>query len=184
MAVAARERLRQSCRRRRLQGHGILVVAQDERAVRGENWYKRHRGRLGEPRIRRKSAMDIMATRARHSVPIDGNRLWSDVMALAAITDPERPYTRRSFSPRFLEGRKWLAEKFAAAGLRVRIDAAGNLIGRIGGQEDGARTIMLGSHSDTVPSGGRFDASPCSSPGSRSPARWAKPASACSMRST
>jgi hypothetical protein len=39
--------------------------------------------------------MDIMATRARHSVPIDGNRLWSDVMALAAITDPERPYTRR-----------------------------------------------------------------------------------------
>ncbi len=37
--------------------------------------------------------------------PIDQARLWDDLMALAAITDPERPYTRRSFSPRFLEGR-------------------------------------------------------------------------------
>jgi beta-ureidopropionase / N-carbamoyl-L-amino-acid hydrolase len=88
---------------------------------------------------------------------IDGERLWADLMALASITDPERPYTRRSFSPRFLEGRRWLAEKFAAAGLNVRIDAAGNLIGRREGQEPRARTIMLGSHSDTVPSGGRFD---------------------------
>ena len=88
---------------------------------------------------------------------IDGKRLWDNLMDLAAITDPDRPYTRRSFSPRFLEGRAWLAQKFAAAGLSVRIDPAGNLIGRREGAQADARAIMVGSHSDTVPAGGRFD---------------------------
>ena len=78
-------------------------------------------------------------------------------MALAAMTDPERPYTRRSFSPLFLEGRAWLARQFAAAGLAVRIDAAGNLIGRLGGKIPELGVLAIGSHSDTVPSGGRFD---------------------------
>jgi N-carbamoyl-L-amino-acid hydrolase len=91
------------------------------------------------------------------TLSIDAGRIWEDVMALAAITEPDRPYTRRSFSPRFLEGRQWLADRFAAAGLDVRIDTAGNLIGRAVGADRDARTIMVGSHSDTVPSGGRFD---------------------------
>jgi beta-ureidopropionase / N-carbamoyl-L-amino-acid hydrolase len=91
------------------------------------------------------------------NLPLDADRLWADVMALAAITEPDRPYTRRSFTPRFLEGRAFLAERFAAAGLKVRIDSAGNLIGRREGTDPAAGTIMIGSHSDTVPSGGRFD---------------------------
>ncbi len=89
--------------------------------------------------------------------PIDSDRLWDDLMALAAITDPDKPYTRRSFSPLFLAGRDWLKRRFEEAGLAVRLDAAANLIGRLEGAEQGAPTIMLGSHSDTVPSGGRFD---------------------------
>ncbi len=89
--------------------------------------------------------------------PIDGDRLWADLMGLAAITDPDKPYTRRSFSPLFLKGREWLAQRFEAAGLRVRMDAAANLIGRLDGTTPDAPVIMLGSHSDTVPSGGRFD---------------------------
>ena len=88
---------------------------------------------------------------------LDAERLWADVMALAAITDPNRPYTRQSFSPLFLEGRAWLARQFAAAGLAVRIDAAGNLIGRLGGENPELGVLAIGSHSDTVPSGGRFD---------------------------
>lgn len=91
------------------------------------------------------------------NLPIDGDRLWSDLMELAAITDPGMPYTRRSFSPRFLEGRAWLAKRFSEAGLAVRIDAGGNLIGRMDGTDARAGTIMIGSHSDTVPAGGRFD---------------------------
>ncbi|MBR1221632.1 Zn-dependent hydrolase [Bradyrhizobium sp. U87765 SZCCT0131] len=89
--------------------------------------------------------------------PIDSDRLWNDVMALGAITDPDRPYTRRSFSARFLEGRQWLRERFEAAGLSVRLDTGANVIARLEGSVPDAPPIMLGSHSDTVPSGGRFD---------------------------
>jgi len=91
------------------------------------------------------------------NLPIDGRRLWDDLIHLAEITDPAKPYTRRSFSPLFDEGRLWLRQRFEAAGLETRIDAAGNLIGRRAGSEPAAGTIMIGSHSDTVPSGGRFD---------------------------
>ena len=90
-------------------------------------------------------------------LPLDADRLWGDVMALAEITDPNRPYTRRSFSPLFLEGRAWLAKRLADAGLAVRIDAAGNLIGRLDGVDPSLGVLAIGSHSDTVPSGGRFD---------------------------
>jgi beta-ureidopropionase / N-carbamoyl-L-amino-acid hydrolase len=93
----------------------------------------------------------------RANLPIDVERLWADLMALAEMTDPDRPYTRRSFSPRFLEGREWLGRRFDTAGLRVRIDPAGNLIGRAECGNPNVGTIMIGSHSDTVPGGGRFD---------------------------
>jgi N-carbamoyl-L-amino-acid hydrolase len=93
----------------------------------------------------------------RADLPIDGARLWADVMALAEITDPARAYTRRSFSPFFLQGRAWLQRRFEEAGLEVRLDVGGNLIGRVEGSDPALGTIMLGSHSDTVPSGGRFD---------------------------
>ena len=50
-----------------------------------------------------------------------------------------------------------LAKRFAEAGLAVRIDTAGNLIGRLEGADPERGVIAVGSHSDTVPAGGRFD---------------------------
>jgi N-carbamoyl-L-amino-acid hydrolase len=91
------------------------------------------------------------------NLPVNQVRLWEDLMALAAITEPDKPFTRRSFTPMFLKGRDWLKARFEAAGLETRIDAAGNLIGRRAGRKPGAGSIVIGSHSDTVPSGGRFD---------------------------
>jgi len=91
------------------------------------------------------------------SLRIDGERLWEDLMALGAITEPERPYTRRSFSPLFDRGRAWLTERMREASLRTHVDAAGNLIGRRDGKDGVLPVIMIGSHSDSVPSGGRFD---------------------------
>ena len=44
-----------------------------------------------------------------------------------------------------------------AAGLTVRIDSFGNLIGRLQGQKPDAPILMTGSHLDTQPYGGRFD---------------------------
>jgi N-carbamoyl-L-amino-acid hydrolase len=94
---------------------------------------------------------------AKSNLPLDADRLWADIMALAEITNPARPYTRRSFTPLFLEGRALLEQRFADAGLATRIDTAGNLIGRIEGRDPSLGVIAIGSHSDTVPSGGRFD---------------------------
>lgn len=95
---------------------------------------------------------------------INRDRIADDLAALAAITDPDRLWTRRAFSPLFDQGRRWLAARFAAAGLAVSTDAGGNLLGRragTAGSQMGPRvglgTILLGSHSDTVPDGGRFD---------------------------
>ncbi|MGC1579347.1 MAG: Zn-dependent hydrolase, partial [Beijerinckiaceae bacterium] len=42
--------------------------------------------------------------RASTNLGVDGGRLWADIMALAKITDPGAPYTRRSFSKLFLDG--------------------------------------------------------------------------------
>ena len=49
---------------------------------------------------------------------IDSDRLWADLMALGDITEPDRPYTRRSFSPLFDEGRAWLTQRMRDAGLQ------------------------------------------------------------------
>ncbi len=93
----------------------------------------------------------------RTNLPVDPARIAAVIDGLAAITEPDRPYTRRAFSALFPQGRAFLAERFREAGLETRIDAAGNLIGRRPGLKPGSGTIMLGSHSDTVPDGGRFD---------------------------
>jgi N-carbamoyl-L-amino-acid hydrolase len=94
---------------------------------------------------------------ARTNLLVSAGRIAADIDALAAITEPERPYTRRAFSPMFARGRAWLTWRFAEAGLETRIDPAGNLIGRRAGSGPGRGVIMVGSHSDTVPDGGRFD---------------------------
>jgi allantoate deiminase len=43
------------------------------------------------------------------------------------------------------------------AGLAVRVDAVGNVIGRLESAKPNAKTLMIGSHVDTVPNAGRFD---------------------------
>jgi acetylornithine deacetylase/succinyl-diaminopimelate desuccinylase-like protein len=47
----------------------------------------------------------------------------------------------------------WLSE----AGLEVEVDGAGNLVGRLPGEEPGLPEVWSGSHLDSVPEGGRFD---------------------------
>jgi N-carbamoyl-L-amino-acid hydrolase len=88
---------------------------------------------------------------------IDSDQLWDDLMALGNITEPERPYTRRAFSPLFDSGRAWLTQRMRDTGLDTHVDAAGNLIGRLDGAHPSRPAIVVGSHSDSVPSGGRFD---------------------------
>lgn len=99
----------------------------------------------------------MSAPHANTPLKVDRDQLQKDFDALADLTEPGKPWTRRSFTAMFLKGRDYLARRFAEEGLSTGIDAAGNLVGRWPGRNAGAPVLMTGSHSDTVPSGGRFD---------------------------
>jgi N-carbamoyl-L-amino-acid hydrolase len=96
---------------------------------------------------------------------IDQARLWAMLEALSGHTDPAQRWTRRSFTPLYAEGRAWIAERMRDAGLEVSMDAGGNLVGRREGRVDGRSNasavalapLVTGSHTDTVPQGGRYD---------------------------
>lgn len=85
-------------------------------------------------------------------------RITRDIMKLAEFTSTEEPgYTRISFSEEDRRAREHLARLMEEeAGLTVGIDAVGNLIGRRQGKKQ-RPAIIIGSHTDTVMGGGRFD---------------------------
>ncbi len=88
---------------------------------------------------------------------INETRLWSTINDLAAITVEDQPWTRRSFTAKYNEGREWLMKQMRDSGLEVEIDEGSNVIGRLIGTEPDLPSIVIGSHTDTVPNGGRFD---------------------------
>ncbi|MGZ5487304.1 MAG: allantoate amidohydrolase [Candidatus Aminicenantales bacterium] len=86
---------------------------------------------------------------------IDNERLKRDLEELGRIgRDDHGGVSRPSFSAADLEARGWLKKKIEEAGLCYRQDGAGNQFGRL---ECAGKTIMAGSHIDTVPNGGMFD---------------------------
>ena len=88
-------------------------------------------------------------------ITINGERLRGDLEELGRIgRDANGGVNRPSFSAADFEAREWLKKKIEEAGLCYRQDGAGNQFGRI---ECSGRTVMAGSHIDTVPNGGMFD---------------------------
>ncbi len=85
-------------------------------------------------------------------------RLQSRIDALARFgANPEGGVSRVAFSDADLEGRAWLVGQMESLGLDVRVDAAGNVIGRRAGSDAGLAPILFGSHIDSVPGGGNYD---------------------------
>ena len=89
----------------------------------------------------------------------DPDRIKAVVDTLAAVTEPERPFTRLVFSDEYKEARTWLRSQFEGVGLECQIDAGGNLIGtrKAASNTSPPRKMIIGSHIDTVAAGGRFD---------------------------
>jgi N-carbamoyl-L-amino-acid hydrolase len=86
---------------------------------------------------------------------VDVGRIAADIEALRELTVPDRPYTRRAFTPIYAQGREWLSAAMKDAALHPELDAGGNLVGRSPAAE--RRTVAIGSHIDTVPDGGAYD---------------------------
>jgi N-carbamoyl-L-amino-acid hydrolase len=72
-------------------------------------------------------------------------------------TNPEGGVSRVAFSDADLAGRAYIMDLMREAGLSVRVDTAGNIIGRREGSEADLPVIMFGSHIDSVPGGGNYD---------------------------
>ncbi len=65
--------------------------------------------------------------------------------------------TRLAFSDEDRRAGEYIQDLMGQAGLAVRRDAFGNIIGRLEGAMPGAPAVATGSHLDTVPEGGRYD---------------------------
>jgi N-carbamoyl-L-amino-acid hydrolase len=89
---------------------------------------------------------------------INGPRLLADLAALAEIGGtPAGGVSRPAYGDLDIAARKTVREMMTAAGLTPRVDAAGNTFARRAGRTADSPPIIIGSHTDTVPDGGRFD---------------------------
>ena len=66
-------------------------------------------------------------------------------------------HTRMAFSNEDVKGRKLFTSWAEKLGMTCRMDEAGNLIARMDGQDNSLPAILMGSHLDTVPDGGKYD---------------------------
>lgn len=97
-------------------------------------------------------------TEQKSDLRINSGRLNRRIEKLAEFGDTgDGGVHRVAFSREDIDSRTYLMALMKEAGLTVRIDEAGNIIGRRQGKEPGLPVIMAGSHSDTVPYGGKYD---------------------------
>ena len=88
-------------------------------------------------------------------MPVDRARLERRIAELSAIGGSGTSVTRLGLTSEEQRARDLIGGWLAARGAAVRRDAAANLFGRFG--DDRSPAILVGSHIDSVPEGGRFD---------------------------
>ena len=89
---------------------------------------------------------------------VDAGRIEERILELARFgANPEGGVSRVAFGDADIEGRRYIVSLMEEAGLDVRIDEAGNILGHRAGTVDGLPPILFGSHIDSVPKGGNYD---------------------------
>ena len=91
---------------------------------------------------------------------INSDRMLTAFNELAQIgATGDGGVNRPTFSEAHLAARKWFREQIENAGLEFRTDGAGNhsALLALSASEVPAKTLLIGSHLDSVPHGGRFD---------------------------
>lgn len=104
------------------------------------------------------AAMPLAAAADSAAPAVDSERIGRRIAELSRFgANPAGGVSRVAFSAADLAGREYIKALMREAGLDVRIDAAGNIIGRRQGSDPGLPAIMTGSHIDSVPGGGNYD---------------------------
>ncbi|NJL23057.1 MAG: Zn-dependent hydrolase [Leptolyngbyaceae cyanobacterium SM1_3_5] len=99
-----------------------------------------------------------MITRYCPTLSINRDRLAQSIVQLAAIGAlPNGGVRRIAYNSKDVQARRLVQDWMQAAGMSVRLDAAGNIIGRYPGRVADVPALATGSHIDTVPMGGRYD---------------------------
>jgi N-carbamoyl-L-amino-acid hydrolase len=89
---------------------------------------------------------------------INKSRFRKDFDELCKIGRTKQTGVNRPvFSQSHLEARKWFRKKTLEAGLEFHIDGAGNHSALLKSHQKDAPALLLGSHLDSVPDGGRYD---------------------------
>lgn len=89
---------------------------------------------------------------------IIANRIQKDLEELAVFNaTPDQGCTRLPFTKEARQAADYIKTLMADAGLKVREDEAGNVIGVLEGEDPQAPALVVGSHYDTVINGGIFD---------------------------
>ena len=102
--------------------------------------------------------LPVTLAAASADIRADPVRLEQHIKALSEFgANADGGVDRIAFSDADLAGRSYIRELMRAAGLSVRMDTAGNIIGRREGSEPDLPVIMFGSHIDSVPGGGNYD---------------------------
>jgi len=92
------------------------------------------------------------------NIRIDGGRLWDSIMEMAKIgATPKGGCKRLTLTDLDREGRALFISWCEKAGCSVAVDEMGNVFARRPGTENGLSPVMMGSHLDTQPTGGKFD---------------------------
>ncbi len=93
-----------------------------------------------------------------NQLQVDQQRLWNRLMDMAQVGATENGgNNRQALSDEDAAGRALLLGWAAAAGCRAETDEIGNLWIRRPGTDPSAEPVVVGSHLDTQPTGGRFD---------------------------
>jgi N-carbamoyl-L-amino-acid hydrolase len=90
-------------------------------------------------------------------MPLDPRRTVSDLEQLRALTADDHGAQRIAWSETWLKARAWFQGKLTELPVEHHLDAAGNSWTTLRGDSD--RTLILGSHLDSVPNGGWLDGS-------------------------
>jgi beta-ureidopropionase / N-carbamoyl-L-amino-acid hydrolase len=89
---------------------------------------------------------------------VNSDRMLASFNQLALIgATAEGGVHRPTFSESHLAARQWFREEIARSGLEFKTDGAGNHSALLTFEPANLQTLILGSHLDSVPQGGRFD---------------------------